>query len=99
MFVSSNAEVHGWGETLKLHNELVVCIGAGDALGAIRCIERHMDNALKGALHTFGDNDVKTPDSRTGLRVLEGVVQRRDRELTADAAGGIAPRVVLERVT
>lgn len=48
--VSSNAEFYDWEETLAVHEELVNCINAGDAPGAINSVAQHMANALRGAL-------------------------------------------------
>ena len=53
IFVSSNAQYYDWEETLKVHQDVVGHINAGDASGAIASIQLHMDNALQGALQVF----------------------------------------------
>jgi DNA-binding GntR family transcriptional regulator len=53
MFVAVNAEEYDWRETLRLHEELVVYVSAGDADAAVKSIERHLDNALHRSLRAF----------------------------------------------
>jgi DNA-binding GntR family transcriptional regulator len=53
MFIATNAESFDWRETLRLHEELVGFVNAGDTSGAARSIERHLDNALHRSLRAF----------------------------------------------
>ena len=53
MLVARHADHFDWGETLKLHEELVAFINAGHAEGAKQSIKRHLDDALRRALKAF----------------------------------------------
>lgn len=57
MFVANNADAYDWEETLALHEDMVVCINAGNVSAAVESMERHLDNALHRSLEVFQDQE------------------------------------------
>jgi len=53
MFVARHAEYFDWNVSLKLHEDMIACINAGDVDGARESTERHMGNSLHRALKAF----------------------------------------------
>ena len=53
MFVARHADHFDWNVSLKLHEDMIACINAGDVEGAKRSTARHMDNSLHRALRAF----------------------------------------------
>lgn len=53
MFIANNADIFGWDQTLKLHEDLVTSINSGDMSAALEAIERHMDDGLQRSYAVF----------------------------------------------
>jgi DNA-binding GntR family transcriptional regulator len=53
MLISRHASVYDWMETMRLHEDMVACVIAGDATAAEHNIARHLENARQRSLGLF----------------------------------------------
>jgi DNA-binding GntR family transcriptional regulator len=53
MLISRHASHYDWAETLRLHEEMVVFVQAGDAAAAEKSIVQHLENARRRSLGLF----------------------------------------------
>jgi DNA-binding GntR family transcriptional regulator len=55
MFIVNNSMFHGWDQILRIHEDLVESIAAGDAAWAVKSIEEHMADSVRRAQRAFDE--------------------------------------------